>query len=185
MNGAVLAPLNIKANNMKKNETKMQTDLTAAYNSYKKGLSVHAFFRTHNDATSQDLVQNTFIKTWAYLRKGGEIKTMKAFLYHVLNNLIIDEYRKQNHSATSLDNLVEKGFVPSINDYERLLNTIDGRKALLLINDLPKIYQDVMRMKYIEGLSLKEMSEISGKSKNTMTVQMHRGIEKIKKLYKV
>jgi RNA polymerase sigma-70 factor (ECF subfamily) len=169
---------------MTQKETKMQTDLTAAYRFYEKRLNVHAFFKTHNHEMSQDLVQNTFKKTWTYLVKGGKIETMKAFLYHVLNNLIIDEYRKEKHKTASLDSLIEKGFMPSADDYKSLLNTIDGRKALLLINDLPKIYQDVMNMKYLEDLSLKEISEISGKSKNTVTVQMHRGIEKIKKLYK-
>lgn len=32
---------------------------------------------------------------------------MKAFPYHVLNNLIVDEYRKRK--TASLDDLLEKG----------------------------------------------------------------------------
>jgi RNA polymerase sigma-70 factor (ECF subfamily) len=165
------------------NETKMQTDLTTTYNCYQKKLNVHAFFKTHNNAICQDLVQDTFKKTWVYLIKGGKIEIMKAFLYHILNNLIIDEYRKEDHSAISLDNLIEKGFMPSTNDCEHLLNTIDGRKAMLLIKKLPEIYRDVLNMKYVEGLSLVEMSRISGKSKDTITVQAHRGLEKLKTLY--
>ena len=106
---------------------------------------------------------------------------MKAFLYHVLNGLIIDEYRKQK--ATSLDTLIEKGFEPGVDDSEKLLNIFDGKAALLLIGQLPEKYQKVIRMRYVRLLSLKEISLITGESKNTIAVQIHRGLFKLKLLY--
>jgi RNA polymerase sigma factor (sigma-70 family) len=107
---------------------------------------------------------------------------MKAFLYHVLNGLVIDEYRK--HKAISLDTLIEeKGFEPSIDDSDKLLNILDGKTALLLIERLPEKYKKAMHMRYIQLLSLKEMSLITGETKNTIAVQIHRGLEKLKLLY--
>jgi len=168
-----------------KQELKIKTDLTAAHLSFEKGLNVHAFFKTNNHDTGQDLVQDTFMKTWVYLARGGKIDLMKAFLYHILNNLIVDEYRKEKHKPVSLDNLIEKGFKPSTNDYEHLLNTLDGKKAFLLIKNLPKIYQKTMHMKYGEDLSLKEISLLTGQSRNAVAVQTHRGLIKLKALYKL
>jgi RNA polymerase sigma-70 factor, ECF subfamily len=162
-------------------ETKLQTTLTVAHYDYQKGLNAHAFFRVHSHETGEDLVQSTFMKTWVYLIKGGKIDIMKAFLYHILNNLIVDEYRK--HKTTSLDVLVEKGFEPGVNDSEQHLNILDGKGALLLIQSLPQKYQKVMRMKYVQNLSIKEMSLITGQSKNTIAVQAYRGLEKLKLLY--
>jgi len=40
-----------------------------------------------------------------------------------------------------------------------------------------------MRMKYVEDMSLDEMSEETGKTKNSLAVQIHRGLEKLKVLY--
>lgn len=60
---------------------------------------------------------------------------------------------------------------------------MDGKRALLLISRLPEKYREVIRMRYVQDLSLKEISLITGKSKNTIAVQMHRGLEKLKKLY--
>jgi len=131
--------------------------------------------------TSEDLVQNTFIKTWSYIVKGGKIEIMKAFLYHVLNNLIVDEYRKRK--TTSLDALLEKGFEPGNDNSGRLIDMLDGKKALILIQRLPKKYQEVMRMKYSQDLSLEEISLVTGQSKNTIAVQLHRGLAKLKLLY--
>lgn len=164
-----------------KQKKQRETALTVAYHNYEKGLNLYAFFKTQNNATSKELVQETFMKTWIYLIKGGGIDTMKAFLYHVLNDLIIDEYRKQK--TTSLDKLSEKGFEVSTNDSERLLKIIDGKMAMLLIQNLPEKYQKIMEMRFVEALSLKEIAVITGQSKNTVTVQIHRGIEKLKVLY--
>jgi len=134
-----------------------------------------------NRAMSEDLVQDTFIKTWGYLVKGGKVVVMKAFLYHILNNLIVDEYRK--HKTVSLDVLLEKGFEPKTlhsGSPRRLFNILDGKAALLLIQRLPKKYQTVLRMRYVQDLSLKEISLITGQSKNTVAVQIHRGLERLK-----
>ncbi len=165
-----------------KQEAQRQKVLTKAHHDFEKALNLHAFFKVHNHALGEDLVQDTFIKTWAYLVKGGKIDLMKAFLYHVLNNLIVDEYRK--HKTVSLDVLLEKGFEPSSDDSGRLLDILDGKNALFLIQRLPKTYQKVMRMRYVQDLSLEEMSLVTGQSKNAIAVQLHRGLEKLKVLYK-
>jgi DNA-directed RNA polymerase specialized sigma24 family protein len=106
---------------------------------------------------------------------------MRAFLYHILNDLIVDEYRKRK--TTSLDVLAEKGFEPSIDYSRRLFNILDGQAALLLINRLPEKYQNIMNMRYVQDLSLKEMSIAVNQTKKTLAVQMHRGLEKLKLLY--
>ncbi|MDP2655124.1 MAG: RNA polymerase sigma factor [bacterium] len=155
--------------------------MSDAHHDYSKKLNLHAFFKLHDHAMGQDLVQDTFMKTWKYLVRGGKIVAMKSFLYHILNNLIVDEYRRRKTS--SLDILLEKGFAPKNDPSESLTDALDGKTALLLIERLPKKYQQVMRMRYVRGLSLKEMSLITGQSKNTIAVQVHRGLEKLKLLY--
>ncbi|MDR3519484.1 MAG: RNA polymerase sigma factor [Candidatus Pacebacteria bacterium] len=165
----------------KKEEERQQAILTVAHRDYEKGLNARAFFKISNREISEDLVQDTFIKTWTYLVKGGKIEIMKAFLYHVLNNLIVDQYRK--HKTSSLDLLMEKGFEPVDTEAKIFSEILDGRKALLLIARLPKKYQRVMRMRYVQDLTLKEMSMITGKSKNTLAVQAFRGLELLKALH--
>ena len=91
-------------------EKEQRIILGQAHDEFEKGLNTRAFFKVSDHAIGEDLVQETFMKTWSYLVKGGKIDVMKAFLYHVLNNLIVDEYRKRK--TTSLDVLLEKGFEP-------------------------------------------------------------------------
>jgi RNA polymerase sigma-70 factor (ECF subfamily) len=166
-----------------KKMSKQEKILITAHHDFNKGLNTHAFFKVNNHATGEDLVQETFIKTWKYLVRGGEIDTMKAFLYHILNNLIIDEYRKRK--SVSLDDLLEKGFEPSTDDSEskRLFDVIDGKAAALLVQRLPSMYREIIRMRFIQDLSLKEISLITGQTKNAIAVKVHRGLEKLKVLY--
>ena len=95
--------------------------------------------------------------------------------------MIIDEYRK--HKSSSLDVLIEGGYEPGSDDTERLFNNFDGKKASLMIEKLPQIYQEVMKMRYMNDFSLEEISNITGQTKNTIAVQTCRGLEKLKILY--
>jgi RNA polymerase sigma-70 factor (ECF subfamily) len=165
--------------------TEEQTDreavLTGAHRDFQSGLNSHAFFKVGNRAASQDMVQETFMKTWTYLARGGKIDVMKAFLYHVLNNLIVDEYRKRK--SLSLDALMEKGYEPGVDTREQMANLLDGKAALLLIARLPLTYQKAMRLHYVQDLSITEISLVTGQLKNTVAVQLHRGLAKLRVLY--
>lgn len=166
-------------------ESLHQALMTLAHLEYSKGLNSHAFFKLNNHAIGEDLVQDTFLKTWTYLVKGGEIILMKAFLYHVLNNLIIDEYRKRKN--ISLDDLLEKGYeakdVDQENSISRSSDRLEGENAVELLESLPDLYRDIMNMKYVEDMSISEISNRTKKTKNSITVLLHRGLEKLKRLH--
>ena len=114
--------------------TQIRVDLNVAYHDYNKMLNAHAFLKVQSHEMGEDLVQKTFVKMWLYLVKEGKVHQMKAFLFHILKNLIIDEYRKPK--ALSLDDLREKGYEPSVNDTKKLIDIIDGHSAFLLIQKL-------------------------------------------------
>jgi len=162
-------------------ENKQQIILTVAHTDHEKGLNQYAFFKVHDNAIGQDLVQDTFMKTWKFIVRGGQVHIMKAFLYHILNRLIIDQYRKRKN--TSLDTLLEKGFEPSDDNSEDVGDVLDGKSAISMIQHLPEMYQKIMHMRYVQNLSLKEMSLITGKTRNAIAVQTHRGLAKLKILY--
>jgi RNA polymerase sigma-70 factor (ECF subfamily) len=166
----------------KKEIERQKVILDTAHKDFEKGLHKYSFYKTQNQSRSQDLVQDTFLKTWKYILGGGNIILMKAFLYRILNNLIIDEYRK--HKTTSLDTLIENGFDISTDETSRLFNFIDGKSATKLISKLPKKYREILSMRFAKDLSFKEMAKITGQSKNSMAVQAHRGMQKLKTLHR-
>jgi RNA polymerase sigma-70 factor (ECF subfamily) len=162
--------------------TQMRVDLNVAYHDYNKMLNAHAFLKVQSHELGEDLVQKTFVKMWLYLVKQGKVHQMRAFLFHILKNLIIDEYRKPK--ALSLEALREKGYEPSVNDTKRLIDTIDGRSAFFLIQTLPLKYQVLMDMRYGKDLSIKEIAAAKQERANTVTVKLQRGLQKLRLLYR-
>jgi len=156
-------------------------EMTVAHGDFNIALLKRALYKTNDTEVSQDLVQTTFLKTLLYLQRGGKVDIMRSFLNHILNDLIVDEYRK--NKLISLDTLLTNGFEPVSDDFERTADILDGKELMLLISQLPKKYELVIRLRYVKGLSLKETALITGQSQNTVAVQVHRGLEKLKKLY--
>ena len=71
----------------------------------------HCYFRVFDRERARDLVQETFLKTWEYLTRGHDIENIRAFLYRVATNLIIDDSRRKKE--ISLEQLSESGFDPA------------------------------------------------------------------------
>ena len=163
---------------------KKKEELAQAHEDFSDMLLRRAFFKVHNKGLSEDLVQETFLKTWKYIIKGGEISTMKAFLYHILNNLIIDEYRKQRNQASSLDHLTDSGFDISTEEHTHRGESIDLITATEYINQLPEKYKNVVHMKIILSMSTEEIAHELKRTKNNVTVQIHRGLKHIQLLHK-
>lgn len=161
----------------------IQDEVSVAHSDNHKGLMRRAMYKTSNSDTSQDLVQTTFLKTLVYLKNGGKIDLMHSFLNHVLNDLIVDEYRKKK--IVSLDTLLDKGYDPGFTDFEKTINILDGEGVVLLIPQLSEKYELVIRLRYLKGLSLKEIALLTGQSENTVAVQAHRGLAKLKKIYEM
>lgn len=152
----------------------------AAYDTYADALFRHCYFRVYDRELAKDLVQETFCRTWTYLSQGKEVKNIRAFLYRLLHNVIVDEMRRKR--PLSLDRLVEEGFSPkdeSAPDAEQRLAVKDIVQKLKLLDES---YRDIMQMRFIDDLSPKEISAILGVSENAVSVRIHRGINKLRQL---
>ena len=151
-----------------------------AYENYSDAIFRHCFFRVFNREEAVDIAQEAFIRTWEYIGKGHDVQNIRAFLYRVANNIIIDRSRKKK--ALSLDQLRESGFDPGKDDTDTLRHTIEGREVLHMIAELDKKYQDVIVMRFIDDLSPREIAEILSESENAVSVRIHRGLKKAREL---
>ena len=164
-------------------EADIEKEFIEACEVHSDALFRYCFFKISDREIAKDLVQETFMKTWNYLTKGEKIGNLRAFFYRTLSNLIIDEYRKKK--AVSLDNLQEKtGFDQGFDEEEILEDKIDAEKALLLLHQIGEDYKDIIVMRYVQELSIKEIAEIINESENTVSVKIHRGLKKVKEIFK-
>lgn len=167
----------------------LKKEFLGAFDTFSDPLYKHATFRLSDKERASDLVQDTFMKAWDYVSAGKEVKQWKAFLYHILNNLIIDTYRKKKEA--SLDALLEDA--PAYT--ENLLKT-EGRdeteasldtellitQVRMHIEKLPESYRTALTLRYVDGFSPKEIAQVLRVSENVASVRVHRGLTQLKKL---
>jgi len=65
------------------------------YDSYSRALFQHCYLRVYDWEYAKDLVQDIYLRAWNHLQQGNEVIYMRAFLYRIANNLIIDGARRR------------------------------------------------------------------------------------------
>lgn len=153
---------------------------TFFYNRYKDKIYRFIYFKVSHKERADDLVNETFIKVFHYLRDGeDEIGNFQAFLYKTARNLVIDFYRtrKQEVSLEDSPEIVSETKIDQEVNYAINLENVE--KA---IKKLPDDYKQVLTLKFVNNLNFREISEIIGKSTGTCRVLAHRGVKKLKQM---
>ena len=160
-----------------------------AYTRYNDELFRHCYLRVSDRERAVELTQEAFLRTWDYIEKGKEVQEFRPFLYRTLKNLIIDEYRKMK--TQSLEKMVEDtegGSIEALlppdesNTLEAAIDRFEGTRALEALKLLPDAYKEVLILRYVDGLSPKEIAQALDENENAVSVRVHRGLKKLKDL---
>lgn len=156
-----------------------------AFDEYNDALFRHAMYRLSDRERAVEILHDTFTKVWGYIRSGHEIDSYKSFLYKVINNLIIDEYRRRKES--SLDAIldeegVDEGTFAELHGggIEEVTFALDAKQVLLLLHELPVHYREVITLRYVDGLGPKEISDLTEESENVVSVRLYRGLKMLR-----
>jgi RNA polymerase sigma-70 factor, ECF subfamily len=148
-------------------------------NTHNDELFRYCMMQLSDRETCLDIISEVWIAFWNYSCK-QTIEQPRSLLYQILKRRIIDSIRKKK--SLSLDELYEnQDFEPCSND-NILDNTVKSDDATLLrahLCKLPAYEKDILIHRYLEELSLEEISNITGVSTKTLSVQIHRAKEKL------
>lgn len=130
------------------------------------------------------MMQETFMKTWDYINRGNSIENIRAFLYKVANNLIIDYSREKK--MYSLDEMQENGWTIRLTNKatDNIQNRVDLSFAMDSIQKLDPKYRDVIIMRFIDELPVNHIAELIGETENNVSVRIHRGLGQLRKMIK-
>ncbi len=132
-------------------------------------LKTFAFHLTYNEDDANDLVQETYMKALRFIDKYIEGTNAKAWLFKILKNAYINEYRKKSkrpkkvdfedivsyHDSDSSD--VNRGYQDL---REELFDSMMGDEVTIAINSLPIDFRTVVLLCDIEGFTYEEISKI-------------------------
>jgi RNA polymerase sigma-70 factor (ECF subfamily) len=163
-------------------EHKTEQEFLEAYDAYADALYKHCFFRVYSSARAEELVQDTFMKTWDYQRKGKRVDNLRAFLYKTANNLIIDYSRKRREASLEQELDQNPGWEPADEkpSPEHQLMLQQMRDSL---KDLPEDARQLLTWRYIDDLDPKDIAAILDITPNNASVKLNRAIQLLKQRY--
>ncbi|MEO0898581.1 MAG: sigma-70 family RNA polymerase sigma factor [Bacteroidota bacterium] len=130
----------------------------------------------------KDTIQLFFLDLWEQKWWEKEIADPKAYLYRSFYRKLFSELKKsRKYPSQSLELWEEKIYALSddSNAFQADVQEIQDhlRKAL---SSLPEKQQEMIRLKFKEGLDYEEIASYTGKSKQTIYNQIHSSIKKLR-----
>jgi RNA polymerase sigma-70 factor (ECF subfamily) len=131
-------------------------------------LQTFAYHLTYNQEDADDLVQETYLKAYRFIDKYEQGTNAKAWLFKILKNAYINEYRKRVKQPTKVD--FEDIVMYHDTDDDRVSGYSDLREEIFLhmmgdevtsaINSLPIDFRTVILLCDIEGFTYEEIASI-------------------------
>lgn len=136
--------------------------------------------RERNREAVEDMVQEVFCRLAAQ-RPPIPNDRKRAWLYRTARHLLVDRIRRRKTEQTALDRIQAASPLADRNTPDRLLiQNEENRQVLNLICQLDPVHQEVVRLKFQEGLSYQEIAEVMSKTKTTVAWLLHESLVRLR-----
>ena len=137
-------------------------------------LKPFAITLTRDNETAKDLLQETMFRALANREKYNAGTNIKAWLYTIMRNIFINDYRRKAKQNTILDNSINEFLINSNqlavgNLAESNLKTKEIYKA---VHTLPDIFRNPF-MLYFDGYKYNEIAAILKEPLGTIKSRIH------------
>jgi RNA polymerase sigma-70 factor (ECF subfamily) len=151
-----------------------------------------AYHLTYNEEDANDLVQETFMKAFRFMSLYEKGTNAKAWLFKILKNAFINEYRKKAKQPTKVDyeDIIayqdadeDKGGV-AYDLREDIFDGMMGDEITIALNRLPIDFKTVILLCDVEGFSYEEIAKIIDIPIGTVRSRLHRARNMLKESLK-
>ena len=166
--------------------------LSTLINRHKKDLFTFIYYKLMDEDLANDIFQDTFIRVIVTLKEGRYKEENKFILWakRIAHNLIIDHFRLQSKnikiSETSFENeefsifdIIKK---PDGNIEDMLIENQINEDLVKMLVLLPENQQEVIKLRYFDGLSFKEIADHTETSINTTLGRVRYALINLRKI---
>jgi RNA polymerase sigma-70 factor (ECF subfamily) len=143
----------------------------------------YVYYRVGDASDAEDLTEQVFLKAWeslsGYKQRGNPFA---SWLYRIAHNTTVDHYRRQKPTVPmpSPEEVDLPGEQPS--SLEQIIKAEEASALATAITQLPEAQQQVIILRFIEGLKHAEVARIIGKSEGACRVIQHRALVALNQL---
>lgn len=128
---------------------------------------------------AEDLTSEVFIKALAHYDRYDPAQSQSAWIMTIARNHLYNHFRDRKEEV-DIEEIAfrmadERAPGPDLIDHERLLAAL---------RQLSPEERQLVEMKHLEGYPHQDIAEILGKSPGAVRVELHRAMNKLKRLFK-
>lgn len=151
---------------------------------YKDPILRLAFRMTGNLQDADDLAQDAFVRAFRNLHRYDRERPFFTWLYTVALNGIRNHLKKRKRQERGDAESVAEGDdaedAPGME--ERLDEARDAERLDRALRRLPAEQREALVLRFYQGLSLEETSEVMGVSLSAAKMRIYRGLERLKQI---
>ena len=149
---------------------------------YQLPLYVYVFELVHDEQTSLDIVQETFIAAVRHIGGLRDDEKFGSWLFGIAHQKCIQRWRKQNRDEVLLEEIsgTPAEFESSPDDL--LIRQEQEAEFMRLLNQLPLPQRSVVMLHFVEDFSLEEIAAITGAQLGTVKSRLHYAKKALRKL---
>jgi len=138
---------------------------------------------TRNPADAEDVVQDTYAKAFAAFHQFKPGTNLRAWLYRIMTNTFINNYRKSQRRPTTSGDDIEDWQLYRAAEHEstglmsaemKALDSIPDSTVTEALESLSPEFREVVLLADVEGFSYKEIAEIMGTPIGTVMSRLNR-----------
>ena len=143
------------------------------FHRYQLPLYVYVFELVHDEQTSLDIVQESFINAARHIGSLREDAKFGSWLFGIAHQKCIQRWRKQARDEALREELAAAQ--PDFEDdpAEFLIRAEQEAEFMKLLNQLPLAQRSVLLLHFVEEFSLEEIAGITGAQLGTVKSRLH------------
>jgi len=139
----------------------------------------YVFYKVGSEKRAEDLTEQVFLSAWEaiedYEPRGYPFS---SWLYRIAHNAVVDHYRTKKDESP-LDSVAFTLADESLGPEETLMKKRQVSRLLEALAHLSEDKQELIILRFVEGLSHAQVAEILGKSEVACRVMQHRVLSRL------
>ncbi|PKL84301.1 MAG: hypothetical protein CVV24_00385 [Ignavibacteriae bacterium HGW-Ignavibacteriae-3] len=148
---------------------------------YRRQLFSYLFKLCGDKTQTDDLFQETLIKTWRGIKKYSEQQKFSSWLFTIAHNTAMDVLRKRKRNILKLE-IDAENLHGGSDPHKEFISNETNKMIESAIEILPVKQKNVLLLRLYGDMSFKEISRLTDEPINTVLSHMHYAVKKIRKI---
>jgi len=159
-----------------------EESLASVYDEYAPAIYRYVYRLTGHRDTAEEIVSDTFHRFLVSLKNGGgPRRNLSAWLYRVAHNLVVDRWRRQPGEEDVPLGETTKLFT-SDHSLECVARQEEVERVRNAMRRLTPLQQQVIALRFLEGMSNREVAEVVERDINAVKALQHRAINSLRRI---